>query len=593
MKAYFEYEDGTFWAIRAEGENCFTAGGKDGKFWPELMLKAGTEEEKHYTMPPDAKRLSFTSPAEAEEQAAKMIGEKSEKNESGSPSLKQDAEYWKLAVKRNACCLFFVPDEYKTKKLCAMAVRRDGWALQYVPSEIQDAKICELALNKNAFAALKYMSENLITEEICQNAVKKSGAAFRYVPDKFKTEELCLYAVKNYGRNLECVPEKLKTPELCIEAVKGEPRALKYVPEALKTLELCLEVVSHHDSWMLELVSSDEEPLDCVLAYVPKELITAELCTIAVKAKPESLKFVPSIYMTPQFFLDAVNGAEWKFMGRDYALKYVPENIKTDEFLAKINQKAKSLKKYDDVLTDDEIEQLLIPINTMKFKTDTKPSKYADFESCLEAVRKDGSALRKIPEEHKTWQLCVTALQDDSNGSILDYVPDTFKTKEFCLNSVSINGANLSGVPETLKTYDICLQAIRSNPRALTYVPAKFLTQELCMEAVKLHPFAIEYVPLRFLTPALWKKAIAKSGDLLIKLPAYLFTEELCRLAVANNGRALEFVPDSYQTKELCFAAVKQDGKALRFVDVKKLTAEEYTEICRIAFDRKPDGGEK
>jgi hypothetical protein len=38
-------------------------------------------------------------------------------------------------------------------------------------------------------------------------------------------------------------------------------------------------------------------------------------------------------------------------------------------------------------------------------------------------------------------------------------------------------------------------------------------------------------------------------------------------------------------TKELIFAAVRNTGWALRHVDFSKLTAEEYSQICRLAFE--------
>ena len=82
MKAYIEYEDSTFWAIRVEGGDCFTAhGSRNRKFWPEHMLKAGTEEEEYYKFAPNKKRVSFASPAEAANQAAKLIDGKSGGNE--------------------------------------------------------------------------------------------------------------------------------------------------------------------------------------------------------------------------------------------------------------------------------------------------------------------------------------------------------------------------------------------------------------------------------------------------------------------------------------------------------------------------------
>ena len=57
-------------------------------------------------------------------------------------------------------------------------------------------------------------------------------------------------------------------------------------------------------------------------------------------------------------------------------------------------------------------------------------------------------------------------------------------------------------------------------------------------------------------------------------------------LAVNNDGYVLKYVPKKFKTKEIQFSAVRQDGNALRFMDIKKLTKEEYTEICRISFER-------
>ena len=46
MKAYYEYEDGTFWAMRTECNDCFTAyGSKYNSFNPEIMLEAKTTVE--------------------------------------------------------------------------------------------------------------------------------------------------------------------------------------------------------------------------------------------------------------------------------------------------------------------------------------------------------------------------------------------------------------------------------------------------------------------------------------------------------------------------------------------------------------------
>jgi hypothetical protein len=86
MKAYYEYDDGTFWAIRAEGCNCFTwEGSKYGLFLPEQMLKVGTEEGWRITQ--KVAKISFESPEAAEREAVRMAAVKSADTE------KQDAEF--------------------------------------------------------------------------------------------------------------------------------------------------------------------------------------------------------------------------------------------------------------------------------------------------------------------------------------------------------------------------------------------------------------------------------------------------------------------------------------------------------------------
>ena len=253
MKAYYEYEDGTFWAIRTEGENCFTAqGSKYEDFWPELMLKAGSEEERYWRMPPNAKKITFGSPEAAEQEAAKMAAEKSEN------AIIRNRKFWRIAVEISAYLLFFTPDKYKTPELCALAVERDGMALKYVPQKMKVHELCKKALYNDPYA-LEYVNENEKTEEICQNAVKDKGETLKFVPEKFITPKLCLEAVKNDEWALEFVPEKLKTYELCVEAVKEDPGTLKFVPEALKTKELCLRAERTHGSALIPVGCRSEK----------------------------------------------------------------------------------------------------------------------------------------------------------------------------------------------------------------------------------------------------------------------------------------------------------------------------------------------
>jgi len=104
MRAYYEYEDGTFWAIHTTGGDCFIAHGS--KY-----------EDSDWRL---ADKVIFESPEAAEQKAAKMAVEKS------VSAIGQDAEFWRIAIEIDAHTLFYVPDEYMTKELCALAVERNG-----------------------------------------------------------------------------------------------------------------------------------------------------------------------------------------------------------------------------------------------------------------------------------------------------------------------------------------------------------------------------------------------------------------------------------------------------------------------------------
>ena len=79
-------------------------------------------------------------------------------------------------------------------------------------------------------------------------------------------------------------------------------------------------------------------------------------------------------------------------------------------------------------------------------------------EDAFEAVREDGCALHYVPENLRTAELCLAAVQN-SYFSTLKYVPQDLRTAELCLAAVQKNGYNLPDVPEHLRSVELCLAA--------------------------------------------------------------------------------------------------------------------------------------
>ena len=118
--------------------------------------------------------------------------------------------------------------------------------------------------------------------------------------------------VKDWGDNLQYVPKKLITKELCEVAVSNYGYALQYVPEELKTPELCELAVTSNGGWALQ--------------FVPEELKTFELCEYAVSRDGYNLDFVPDELRTFEICELAVQN---EFKGRvDKVLNaFVPEEF--------------------------------------------------------------------------------------------------------------------------------------------------------------------------------------------------------------------------------------------------------------------------
>ena len=75
----------------------------------------------------------------------------------------------------------------------------------------------------------------------------------------------------------------------------------------------------------------------------------------------------------------------------------------------------------------------------------------------------------------------------------LSNIEEDLRTPEICMEAVKKNGTALSAVPENLITNEMCMEAVKNNGLALQYVP--LITKDLCEEAIKNTGSALQYVP--------------------------------------------------------------------------------------------------
>lgn len=135
------------------------------------------------------------------------------------------------------------------------------------------------------------------------------------------------------------------------------------------------------------------------------------------------------------------------------------------------------------------------------------------------------------------------------------------QTTALRMAAVRQDGEVLLLVPQTERTAELCLAAVQSQSRgrALKFVPTDLQIDSLLLAAVLTNGSALEFVSKQ--TPGLCMAAMSQSLNALEHVQDQ--TPELCRMAVERRGAMLKHVREENQTEALCrlmMSAALRDG---------------------------------
>lgn len=127
---------------------------------------------------------------------------------------------------------------------------------------------------------------------------------------------------------------------------------------------------------------------------------------------------------------------------------------------------------------------------------------------CQTAVLENPHALNFVDDP--PYELCKLAISED--GLCIQFVErDTFKkfsdeqTNNLCITAVKQNGGALKFIPIEYHTGEVCMEAIKNDPTMLKEINGQ--NEEMCIEAVSLNPEVLIYVKDQ--TPNVLKAALA------------------------------------------------------------------------------------
>jgi len=141
---------------------------------------------------------------------------------------KNTYEHYLKEVKKNGFTLEFVPEEFKTAKLCLEAVKADCFKLMIMPKDVfGESMECNYML--------QYVPEALKTTEFCIEAVLCEKKMYKNSPAPEGFENV----IKSLEFVPEAIREKVKNTIEWLEQTRAEVHAMKKVVETVgKTVKL-------------------------------------------------------------------------------------------------------------------------------------------------------------------------------------------------------------------------------------------------------------------------------------------------------------------------------------------------------------------
>lgn len=293
-------------------------------------------------------------------------------------------EVCEVAVRKNGMNLKYVPEQYCDADMCLAAVQNDGDSLQEVPKQIllgdRGYEICFAAVS-NGFdrSLLSVVPKNYLKGDkgkaLCKAAVTVNGYSFEYLPARLKTEEFAKLAVeaqfpvrhvirldgssitrRSYFTNhsiLSIIPKQLISRELATRAIRLHPDNMRYVPPEFVSRDLCLEMLDQDPTNVRYMPFIDKKLIDYAIDKNPRAILCVPRSLLTLELCSNALQKDPTIPII-EFPEDICKKLEKKFPPVS-VIKYEPIALETPEITGENGQILSTVDKahtYDLAITD-------------------------------------------------------------------------------------------------------------------------------------------------------------------------------------------------------------------------------------------------
>lgn len=112
------------------------------------------------------------------------------------------------------------------------------------------------------------------------------------------------------------------------------------------------------------------------------------------------------------------------------------------------------------------------------------PTNHKTPDVYLAAVKKSAYAIRDVPTEYITEEMCYIIASSENHAGAKRLIPKKFLTHDLCMAAIKTDGTAIQIVPHDIITAEMCMMAVKQNGSAFGFIPYHLQSDELCIEAV-------------------------------------------------------------------------------------------------------------
>ena len=206
------------------------------------------------------------------------------------------------AMETSSEAVEFVPRIDRSYSFYHTAVELNPRNITIVPDQMRDREMYRNALANGTHETLRDIPKDMLTPEFVAECARDNKDLWRGVAPYFTEREVARPLEKDPSI-YRYLPEILKErPKLAQEASRLDPSNFAYVPNTVKDQAFCDAYISAHPDKLDMLPYDFRTEENCAKALakdglqissVPTEVLTRELCHIAVRSKSEAYEFLP------------------------------------------------------------------------------------------------------------------------------------------------------------------------------------------------------------------------------------------------------------------------------------------------------------